>query len=326
MIMQNVLKEIPSKSGKVLGAALLLLAVAGCGTLSANESASQGVAKGAVGDEKTDRLSLGSVPTAPTKGLAKGLTLPLNNYLYSAQERYAWQVATQDQWRSCMKGFSFEGFNPPAPLVESTVAQVETGMGRRYGVSDLSSVQKNGYHLDADTPESPRWEPTPGAEEAVFTGDGPEISEGKYEGRPVPEGGCRGEAARMFPMPQSTEAEEAEAQAFSLSQSDPRTVKAMTAWSSCMKSKGFTVASPLKAPDLVRDSLAATEPAAEEIRLATADVNCKKQSNLIPTWHGVEKAMQGIEITKRQSELSQVKKEKESAVAKFVQAYKKGAK
>ncbi len=324
--MWNILKEIPSQSGKVVAVALLSLTVAGCGTLSANESSGQDSGKGAVGDEKNDRPSLSSVPTAPTKGLAKGLALPLDKYLYSSQERYAWQIAVQDQWRTCMRGYGFEAFNPPAPLVESTAAQVETGMGRRYGVSDLSSVQQNGYHLETGAPESPRWEPAPGAEEAVFTGDGPEISEGKYEGRLVPEGGCRGEAARMFPLPQSTEAEEAEAQAFTLSQSDPRTLKAMTAWSSCMKSEGFTVVSPLKAPDLVRDSLAAAKPAPEEIRLATADVNCKKQSNLIPVWHAVDTALQGIEITKRQSELSQVKKKKESAVAKVFKAYEKGAK
>ena len=99
--------------------------------------------------------------TATTKGLAKGLTLPLEEYTYSAKDRYAWQIAVQQEWRSCMQRFGFADFAPPAPAADTVTAQVESGMGRRYGVTDPVDVQKYGYYLAEGAAEScsssPAW-------------------------------------------------------------------------------------------------------------------------------------------------------------------------
>ncbi|MDT7840169.1 hypothetical protein [Streptomyces justiciae] len=306
--------------------AVLALAVAGCGTQNADHSSGpEVVTDNTRADNPVARIPLGDLPTTPTNGLAKGLTLPLDAYTYSAKDRYVWQVAVQEQWRSCMQRYGFSAFAPPAPAADSVSVQTELGMGRRYGISDLATVQKYGYHIPDEVPESPRWEPAAGAEEAVFTGAGSEIEQGKYKGEAVPEGGCRGEASRMYPLPQTTEAEEAAARSFKESQSDPRVVEATAAWSTCMKGKGYTVEEPFKAADLIGSSLSAAEPSDEEIRIATADVTCKKETNLIQTWHQAEQEKQDAEIAKHQNTLSTVKKEKDAAVAKSIAAYDKGA-
>lgn len=116
-------------------------------------------------------LALEAIPAAPTQGLAKGMTLPLDGYSSTPSEKYAWQVATQNRWRACMARYGFKNFSPLAPSRQVAIGAADSAMGRRYGVSDLETVKKRGYHLP-ETTEPPRWEPRKGAEEAVFTGVG----------------------------------------------------------------------------------------------------------------------------------------------------------
>ncbi|MCL7427112.1 hypothetical protein [Streptomyces sp. YS415] len=310
-----------------LSAAVLILALTGCGTQQSDGPTTVEASTGnAAAGQTAERIALDALPAAPTKGLAKGLTLPLDEYTYSAKDRYIWQVAVQQQWRTCMSGYGFTDFAPPAPSADIVTAQAESDMGRRYGVTDAADAQRNGYHLVESAAESPHWEPAPGAETAVFTGSGPELSDGSYNGKAVPEGGCRGEAARAFPLPQSTEAEEAEVQTFEQSRDDSRVVAAVAAWSSCMSTKGYQVKHPFDAPDLVGESISAAEPSAEEIALASADIACKKTSSLVSTWHKVEQEKQETKISQRQSVLTTNKKARDAAVAKAVTAYEEGAK
>ncbi|MFV0134404.1 hypothetical protein ACLGIH_14370 [Streptomyces sp. HMX87] len=309
-----------------LGCAVLVLALAGCGTQRAGDAAGgRQPAGAAAAAQPVTGVPLSSVPTAPTKGLAKGLTLPLDEYTYSARDRYAWQMAVQQGWRACMQRYGFAGFGPPPPPAGTVTTQAESDMGRRYGITDLAGAQKHGYHLEG-TAESPHWEPAPGAETAVFTGAGPELSEGTYDGKEVPEGGCRGEVGRQFPLPRSTEAEKAEMEAFEESRDDSRVVTAVAAWSACMEKKGYRVEHPFDAPDLVNESLSAPEPSAEEIRLASADVACKGRTGLVPAWHEAETERQRSKISEHRAGLSENKKAKDAAVAKAVTAYEQGAK
>ncbi|MFJ5548682.1 hypothetical protein [Streptomyces sp. NPDC093225] len=294
---------------------LLLIGTVGCGTSQEAESGAQKVAV----------VPMESLPDAPVQGLTKGMTLPLDAYTYTAKDRYIWQVAVQNQWRTCMRRYGLTRFNPPTVSSRTVVANIDAGMGRRYGLSDAKSAKSDGYHLPQIAPEPSNWQPASGAEEAVFSGTGPEVTDGKYKGKNVPKGGCRKEASTMYPLPDTPQATAAQGRAFSASRSDKRVVQAVAAWSACMKARGYKVADPFKAAGLVMSSVSAPAASPEEIRLATADVMCKTQVRLIDIWHAAETVRQKQEIALHSSALTADRVKKDKAAAKAAAGYTKGA-
>ncbi|MFD3782267.1 hypothetical protein [Streptomyces sp. NPDC058612] len=249
------------------------------------------------------------------------MTLPLDGYSSSSSEQYAWQVATQDQWRACMARYGFKKFGPPEPSVKAAGGAADSDMGRRYGIADLEAAKTRGYHLP-ETPEPSRWEPAKGAEEAVFTGSGTEIVGGAYKGQKIPDGGCRGEAKQMFPMPQTPTVANAESRAF-LAAKDDKNVKATIAqWSACMKKRGLDIASPIDDVASLGVNVSSPTPSAREIEVATADVECKGQTKLVELWHKNEESKQQQEIAKDASTLNRERDEKNRVASKAAQAYK----
>ncbi|MFE2611156.1 hypothetical protein ACFXDI_49520 [Streptomyces mirabilis] len=71
--------------------------------------------------------------------------------------------------------------------------------------------------------------------------------------------------------------------------SDGRVKDAFGAWSTCMKAKGFTYASPVAAVDDTRGNVL-RPPTVLEIRTATADVGCKYWYNVDGVFHAVQVA------------------------------------
>ncbi|QXE36105.1 hypothetical protein KQY30_19550 [Streptomyces sp. GMY02] len=233
---------------------------------------------------------------------------------------YVWQVAVQDQWKKCMARYGFRDFGPPPVSEQSVTAQTNSAMGRRYGISDPALALKYGYHLPAETEEPPHWEPAQGAESAVFTGTGVEVESGVYEGERVPEGGCRGEARRMFPMPQTPEAQQLGAVVFEQSRTDSDVVSAVAKWSSCMGEKGYERNHPLE--DLRELGISLSSPVTEgEIAQAIADVACKEETGLVKIWNAQESEKQEKVIAENASKLTEEKSVKEASDAKVRQAY-----
>ncbi|MEU9417929.1 hypothetical protein [Streptomyces sp. NPDC048272] len=245
----------------------------------------------------------------------------MDAYSLGAREQYAWQVATQDQWRQCMTRFGFKSFNPPSVSTETAIAASDIDMGRRYGISDPEAAKTRGYHLPA-TPEPPRWEPAKGAEEAVFTGNGKEVVDGLYAGQKVPEGGCRGEAKRAFPVPQTPEAANVEGRAFAAAQQDPAVVQAFDQWSACMGKSGLDVKTPLDDLAALGVTLEGPNPSSREMEIAVSDVECKRKTGLIALWHNKEEREQRSEIANSASKLDVEREVKDGVVKKAIQAYK----
>ncbi|AOR29934.1 hypothetical protein BFF78_01530 [Streptomyces fodineus] len=77
--------------------------------------------------------------------------------------------------------------------------------------------------------------------------------------------------------------------------SDGRVKDAFSAWSTCMKAKGFHYASPVTAVDDRRWS-ALRPPTTLEIRTATADVACKYRHNVDGVFHAVQAAYETAAI------------------------------
>ncbi|MEU3555672.1 hypothetical protein [Streptomyces fragilis] len=302
-------------------AALVTALVAGYGSHGASDAAPQSAGNQA---PTAKRPALGALPLTPTRGLAKGLALPLDEYVSSPLENYTWQVAVQDEWRTCMARYGFEDFGPPRVDERTVAAQTNAALGRRYGLSDPVSAAEFGYHLPDDVPEPPHWEPAPGAETSVFTGKGAELEDGAYQGQTVPNGGCREEVRRMLPPPVTPEALRLSLESFDQAQERPEVVKAITEWSSCMKKKGYKRDHPLEDIDAPGISISAPTPGAEEIEHAVADVECKKETDLIGIWSSAERAEQVEGIKKNSLKISKEKAAKDRTANKARQMYEEG--
>ncbi len=318
-----------SKRRAVPVAAVLITLLVGCGTQQGGGASTVSADKGESTSESdgrgtaTVRSALASLPTAPTEGLAKGLKLPLEQYRAAPVDAYAWQVVIQQQWRSCMARYGIEDFGPP-PVAEATVeAQVNAATGRRYGISNVEQAQKFGYHLPNDPPSPPHWEPKPGLETAIFTGSGPEITDGTHAGKALPAGGCRSEAAAKFPVPRSPEADDLDATVFEQSKSDEDVVAAVDAWSSCMRKAGFERSHPLEDLSFYVSSAA---PGNDEITQAVTDVRCKEETRLVDIWSAEESARQEQAIKMGSLKLTKEKALKDSNASKARQAYQKAVK
>lgn len=239
----------------------------------------------------------------PERGLAKGLSLPVEKYLVGYTDVVEWQRAQRDLWVSCMARFGFDKFNPPVPGVNPPVEFNDANMPRRYGITDAAQAATYGYHLPPEQlDEPPVWEPAAGPEEAVFLGDGPELSGGTYNGVAVPEGGCRGETERQLGhLTQGEGASKVNASSMTESLQRPAVREGIASWAACMKAKGYVFDDPYKPADSF--NLSTPAASAEEIKVATADVACKGETGLIAVWHAEETAIQNQQIATKKTSL-----------------------
>jgi hypothetical protein len=245
------------------------------------------------------------------------MVLPLESYMENYPDTITILNGMLRIESKCMASYGFtipahaSGANPPPSYDASNMA-------RRYGVADLAFASKYGYHLAVSPPKnSSGAESASGAERTVLTGktDGTGGSSSSYQGKAIPPGGCRGQALRElrianvdFNLPQKLDTE-----SMDRSLADPRVIGALEKWSSCMKSKGYTVDSPLHAPQLASSSQGPA-PSAQEIEIAVADVQCKQSTNLVNTWFSVESQLEEEEIEKNQLPLSQERNQLNEAV------------
>ena len=88
---------------------------------------------------------------------------------------------------------------------------------------------------------------------------------------------------------------------------------ALASWSTCMRSKGYRIGSPLDAPSLA-PSANGPHANAQEISVAVADVACKSATGLIRTWFTVESAIQHQEVEDNQLALGAVQQRLTAAV------------
>ncbi|MFE5211266.1 hypothetical protein [Streptomyces sp. NPDC056600] len=141
----------------------------------------------------------------------------------------------------------------------------------------------------------------------------------EYKGRPVPEGGCLGEARRTLAERDDNRdltpvTRDIYAEAYRDSQKDPKVVAVFAAWSACMKEKGFSYRSPLEPPN---DKSFPRDPPADdaEKRTAVADVACKERTGLVAVWHKAESAAERALMARHTSELEAAGKDRETRLA-----------
>jgi hypothetical protein len=233
----------------------------------------------------------------------RDIVLPFDSYRPTTAEVNTIERATAALARDCMHRF---GLDWALPAADAAGADSPSG-SRRYGVLDQAEVSRLGYHPPPETTQPVTAAAAPALDAvAVYAGKGA----GTVGGHPVPDGGCLGEARRTLGagVPSSLDGArfaELDIQLFSAAQADGRVQAAMARWRTCMAESGYDYADVWVANDDVRWTAPAPSPA--EIATATADVACRKQTDLVPTWLAVESAYQRRAISERASEFDALK-------------------
>src|SRR5690606_9392846 len=104
-----------------------------------------------------------------------------------------------------------------------------------------------------------------------------------YKGNRIPEGGCRGETDRKLGTYDDSLAAKINVETFQRAKQAPEVLAVNRRWSSCMKKKGYRVATPLEALNQAF-AKGTTEASQAETAMAIADVECKKSTHLIDVY------------------------------------------
>lgn len=218
------------------------------------------------------------------------IEFPLDPYLNVGGPAYDVEAKAYQILRErCMAEF---GFTVDPPLA---VTSVDLRAGK-YGLVNMNDALEYGYNnpltVDADASDAAAAQPKSEAYYAVASGEGPYDT---YNGMEIPEGGCHGAAERTLndgaaPVADPMFGQALQIQAGDLAEQDSRVVAAFSAWSDCMARSGYDYDDPWEAND--DPAFDGPEATQLEISLATADVACKEEVDLVDTWAAVEVAYQ----------------------------------
>ncbi|MEV6207210.1 hypothetical protein [Kitasatospora sp. NPDC051914] len=240
-----------------------------------------------------------SPPASPGR-----VPLPIERFTLTADESYAVERAKVLLTNECLRGFGLDYRIPesPPPAAEPS---------RRYGIADHEAARGRGYHL----PPSPGRTAVPAkpteAQEAILLGvtRTGEPQSATPDGRPIPPGGCYGDAETRLDGGARPESDIAAASAidtdsFKQSLEDAAVVGAFNAWSACMERHGHRYRNPLAS---VGDRAFDTpEPTPREKAVALADMDCKTETGLLKTWTAAESAIQTRMIEEKSSVLTRL--------------------
>jgi hypothetical protein len=309
----------------LLGAALFLMA--GCSGHTPSAPSAASTPAGAAGRP---------AGAAPVLLKSVDLHLPVEAYLLSPDEQSRLDHAQALLVQRCMRrfGLPYEVGSGGAPVGPRDL------MDRRYGVTDEAEARADGYHLgDRDPrtrPSVPRADLTSRQKLVLYGTQGGPAAAGatsvpRVNGAAVPPDGCAGEAHQTLvpsDQPGSDDlARSTNGRTFTASRADPAVRKALARWSGCMKAKGYHYPDPLTAMDDKRFQGRTSNGL--ERAVATADVACKRQTNLIGVWFTVESAMQKKVIAQHTSQFAAMlagkTKKLKAAAAVLAASQKEGA-
>lgn len=263
------------------------------------------------------------VTTIPRIDDATSLVLPLDAYRLSGEQHVRYLQALAILVNRCLQPF---GFTHPVPAAEADTSGL--ARSRRYGITNAADAQRYGYHFPPADHAAVRSTPGPPVTPdmlLVWTGSrdgiaahGPAQGGQSYHGRPIPVGGCAGEAARQLGLDPAIGVGDAQVSAldsdlFGQTQQDTRVIAVFQAWSACMAGAGYDTPNPLQIGSLADIKAPSTSPA--EIRTAVADIACKHETNLVGVWSAVDAAYQKEAIAQLSAQLAAIQASLQRAMA-----------
>ncbi|WP_405009901.1 hypothetical protein [Kitasatospora sp. NBC_01539] len=227
-----------------------------------------------------------SVDVRPSAAPSGGVSMPIERFALTAEESSAVDRAKVLLANECLGGFGLDYRIPEHP-------PLVTESSRRYGISDREVARDLGYHLPPPAGGTGATkQPTETQEAILFGATRAGVPQSTSpDGRPIPPGGCYGDAeARLDggPRPESDIAAAAaiDKESFKRSLADPAVVSSFHAWSTCMERHGYRYQDPMASVgDRAFDT---AEPTEREKTVALADMDCKTDTGLLKTWSAVE--------------------------------------
>lgn len=307
------------------GAAAALLV--GCGSETATDAAG-----GAPMAENKSTVDASNWPKAtPERGLAKGLSLPLEAYMQTYQDTVALEQASRKLQEECMAGYGLSVQLPPAGTTPPPNDN-DANMERRYGLTDRDAAAQYGYGLPEKLAnQQPQKMPELTVEQVqVLTGHSKltapaapgaapaaEPAPDTYKGKDIHEGGCSGWAKGKLKQtaPEDlTFVSELNGNSFIESMQAPAVKQALAGWSQCMKTEGYTAATPSEAAEIT-PHMEGGAASKEEIAVALTEIDCKEKTDLVAVWFAEETKIQKAQIVEHQDKLSGIRTRNSNAVA-----------
>ncbi|WP_370365462.1 hypothetical protein [Catenulispora sp. GP43] len=293
-------------------AALAATAVlAGCGDSAAQPSTSSG--KGPLYPQITAAPAVDLAAADGSQGTV--LSLPLDAYIMTSAQTATLNDAKHFLIATCMERFGYPASSAGSvPQAVSADAQSPLAWFRP---TQLEAASRFGYHApmtgssasnqsgtgQSGTGAMPTQDP---AEVVVLQGS----KTGYVNGQMVPPGGCIGSATAKLSQGQTAQdANFVGDLRFQLAvraqNESPQIRVANSAWSDCMKSMGFSYATPKDAAGDRRWGSAV--PTSSEVAVAVADVKCKQKTNLVNVIAGVYQSYENQAITDHATQLKAIK-------------------
>ncbi|HET9769552.1 MAG TPA: hypothetical protein VFS16_01590 [Acidimicrobiia bacterium] len=274
---------------------------------------------------KEDSRKPPAVTETPQITNANDKAMPLDTFLLNPEQQKTVNDAYAGLVTDCMKRFGFS-YTPPREQREQRSADAPaTRVDGRFGTQSAEQAEKWGYHSEGGVSEKDRgpWDGTGRKTTAAMRtaergSDDPKAKFGPggqvVNGETVPDHGCVGEARKKLTgsvdgfLAGAGLATDLKFDTLTKAQQDARTRAVFAKWSTCMKDKGFDYADPLAANG--DEEWARTpRPTRHEIRVATADQECRKKHNVVGVWFAVDHAYQERAVEQNAEALAGVKKD-----------------
>ena len=241
------------------------------------------------------------------------VVIPLDAYELGIRDTVLVDRAEHRLVGKCMQRF---GLVFDVPFNERDVSGLQITHYRLYGLLDEKSAATYGYHPGPSAQKGGKGsEDSPTSKGGTISRDfanvlGAKYGGGTFAGQQIPEGGCYGEAHRRVAdggkvfdplLPEKLAGE-----SFDRAENDSRVIAAYTRWSACMAAAGFHYRTSRDANN--DDRWAGSTISSAEIAVATNDVRCKKETNLVGWRMAVDSAYQRILIERNAEALDAVRK------------------
>lgn len=232
------------------------------------------------------------------QGLAKGMRLPLQDYMLGFADVVDVENARDVVKQECMQRLSFR-FAPEPSGLHPSVAYDAMNMKRRYGITDRAEAAAHGF----TPPQAVTADDGTAAEDLELAREDAESSVSGWDAAMnqtcVPEAN-----AKVGVLYETDVAGDLASQSYDATAKQAPVRNAVAGWSSCMARDGHRVTSL----DDAEGRFAAPEkpglkPGRAEVSLATDDVDCKRTSKLVGTWYQAETAYQHRQIVSHKREL-----------------------
>ncbi|KAB7843676.1 hypothetical protein [Streptomyces mobaraensis] len=248
-------------------------------------------------------------------------TLPLMRYLPTDAQARTIGRARETLTRDCARRYGITLTPEPElpPLGPKNV------MDWRYGIHDRGLTARRGYQVD--DAQQARYDaalrargklPRPSPDTSVVVSGtrlppdvlaaaGPEARKGVVAGKPVPDGGCAGEAQRTLGTATqgvSPFVARLMTASYPRSMEEPDVRRVFARWSGCMRERGFRYAAPMDANDDPAFRPGPRGVTREEIATAVADLDCRAAHRVAEVWHTAETRLQNDVVAREAATLA----------------------